>query len=152
MRPDGSDETTSTLTQAVEHENEKGKDPESDSLSLSSTTPLKTRKRGWFSSKDKDRASSTSTDHGRATGSNVGAGLDGANSIKGTPSRPISIRNHSQHSNREGSVGTSDSASLRDKDSSMQDHLDRWSTRASGGIERAEREFGLSDEVNMGLS
>jgi hypothetical protein len=27
-----------------------------------------------------------------------------------------------------------------------QDHLDRWSTRAAGGTERAEREFGLSDE------
>lgn len=150
MQPDGSDETVSTLTQALEKEEEKDSDP--DCLNLSSTLPLKARKRGWFRGKDKDHASSTSTDQSRATGSNVGASQDGASSNKGTPSRPISVGNQSQYSIREGSVGTSDSASLRDKDPSMQDHLDRWSTRAAGGTERAEREFGLSDEVNMGLS
>lgn len=49
---------------------------------------------------------------------------------------------------REGSVATTDSSSQREE----QDHLDRWATRAVDGTERAEREFGLSDEVNMGLS
>ncbi|KAJ5313938.1 uncharacterized protein N7443_000822, partial [Penicillium atrosanguineum] len=154
VQPDGSVGTVSNLTQSLEKEREKEKEKESDpdSLSLSSTTPLKTRRRGWFRNKDKDHTSSPSTDQSRATGTNVGAALDGASSNKGTPPRPISVRNPSQYSIREGSVGTSDSASLREKDSSTQDHLDRWSTRASGGTERAEREFGLSDEVNMGLS
>lgn len=158
IQPNGSDETVSNLTQALEKEKEKTeKESDPDSMSLSSTTPLKARKRGWFrNSKDKDRTSTgSSIDQGRATGSNVGATPGGAGSGKGTPSRPVSIQNSrkpSQYSIREGSVGTSDSASLRDKDASMQDHLDKWSTRASGGTERAEREFGLSDEVNMGLS
>lgn len=69
-------------------------------------------------------------------------------------------RKASQYSVREGSVTTnSDSASAsasnstREKEiASSQDRLDRWGTRAAGGTERAEREFGLSDEVNMGLS
>jgi hypothetical protein len=155
VQQDGSDETISNLTQALEKEKEKNeKESDPDSLSLSSTTPLKTRRRGWFRNKDKDRASISSTEQGRATGSNVGT-VDGAGNGKGTASRPVSIQGSSkpsQYSAREGSVGTSDNSSLRDKDSSMQDHLDTWSTRASGGTERAEREFGLSDEVNMGLS
>lgn len=47
----------------------------------------------------------------------------------------------------------SDSLSMRDKElSDAQDRLDRWGSRAAGGTERAEREMGLGDEVNMGLS
>lgn len=119
------------------------------------------RRRRWFGgSKDKERLSSTgsSADVGRATGSKFLTNADGAalGSDKGTPSRPISIQNSrkpSQHSFREGSVATSESASMREKDLvSAQDHLDRWATRATDGTERAEREFGLSDEVNMALS
>lgn len=33
-----------------------------------------------------------------------------------------------------------------------QNRLDRWGARATGGTERAERELGLGDDVNMGLS
>lgn len=77
-----------------------------------------------------------------------------ADSGRANASRPISIKNARKLSHaREGSVTTSDSASLREKEiANSQDHLDRWSTRAAGGTERAEREWGLSDEVNMGLS
>lgn len=75
---------------------------------------------------------------------------------RGTPTRPTSIqhsRKPSQHSFRDGSLATSDSSSLREKDlANAQDHHDRWATRAADGTERAEREFGLSDEVNMALS
>ena len=50
-------------------------------------------------------------------------------------------------------MAKSDSSSMRDKDiANSQDHHDRWSTRAGDGTERVEREFGLSDGVNMGLS
>ena len=64
-----------------------------------------------------------------------------------------STRKPSQYSVHEGSMATSDSSSLREKEiANAHDHLDRWATRAAGGTERAEREFGLSDEVNMGLS
>lgn len=131
-----SDRTVSTA-KALEEKNEK-------EISLAPTTPPKPRRRRWFgSSKEKERTD----DSGHATGSNV----DGL-----APSRPVSIqesRNPSQHSFRDGSTVTSDSASLREKDSAkVHDHLDRWATRAAGGTERAEREFGLSDEVNMALS
>lgn len=157
-----SEETISNLAQALERENEKKeKEPEVDNMSLSSTTALKTRRRRWFGgSKDKEHVSSagSSADIGRATGTSVGAPTDGAvtGSGKGTPSRPISIqhsRKPSQRSIREGSTATSDSASLREKElANLQDHHDRWATRATDGTERAEREFGLSDEVNMALS
>lgn len=155
------EETISTLTQALEKEKaKKEKESEGDNISLSSTTPL-TRRRRWFGgSKDKERLSRTSSsaDVGRATSSKFFSNTDGAaiGSGKGTPSRPISIQNSrkpSQHSFREGSVVTSESASIREKDlANAQDHHDRWATRAADGTERAEREFGLSDEVNMALS
>lgn len=168
-----SEETVSALAQALEKEKEKEikeKDPEQEINSnnaLSNTTPLKSRRRRWFgsSSKDKERANEggSSTDVGRSTGSNpapqsdtVAATSPTASSGRAAPSRPISMsnsRNPSQYSIREGSVATSDSTSIRDKEiASSQDRHDLWSTRAAGGTERAEREFGLSDEVNMGLS
>lgn len=156
-----SEETISSLTQALEREKAKReKESDADNISLSSTTPL-TRRRRWFGgSKDKERLSRTSSsaDVGRATGSKVLANTNGVaiGSGKGTPSRPISIQNSrkpSQHSFREGSVATSESASMREKGlANTQDHHDRWATRATDGTERAEREFGLSDEVNMALS
>lgn len=43
--------------------------------------------------------------------------------------------------------------SMRDREiEEAQNRLDRWGARASGGTERAERELGLGDDVNMGLS
>jgi hypothetical protein len=43
--------------------------------------------------------------------------------------------------------------SMRDREiEDAQNRLDRWGARASGGTERAERELGLGDDVNMGLS
>ncbi|KAJ5180488.1 peroxisomal membrane protein [Penicillium capsulatum] len=157
-----SDETISNLTQALEREKEqqkepkekdKGSDVEGNTLSPSST--LKTRRRRWFGGKEKERSTSGGpfVDSGRSTGSNI-ARSDGPASR--APSRPISIqgsRKPSQHAEGSGSISTSDSASAREKDAAnVQDHHDRWATRAAGGTERAEREFGLSDEVNMGLS
>ena len=162
--PNASEETVSALTQALEKEKEtKEKEPESESTtSLSNSTTLKSRRRRWFSSgsKEKDRASSggSPAEVGRSTGSNVASTTDGAVSTGGrnTPARPINMANsrkQSQHSAREGSVATSDSASTREREiANSQDRLDRWATRAADGTERAEREFGLSDEVNMGLS
>ncbi|KAL4930701.1 PEX28-32 family peroxisomal membrane protein [Aspergillus undulatus] len=80
-------------------------------------------------------------------------------------SRPVSISKSRRLSGLSGSTSTghgsphgsstvaSDSLSIRDKElSDAQDRLDRWGSRASGGTERAERELGLGDEVNMGLS
>ncbi|KAL4935718.1 hypothetical protein BDV06DRAFT_234003 [Aspergillus oleicola] len=80
-------------------------------------------------------------------------------------SRPVSISKSRRLSGLSGSMGTghgsphgsstvaSDSLSMRDKElSDAQDRLDRWGSRASGGTERAERELGLSDDLNMGLS
>lgn len=49
--------------------------------------------------------------------------------------------------------GDGDSQSIRNREiEEAQDQLDRWGARASGGTERAERELGLGDDVNMGLS
>jgi hypothetical protein len=49
--------------------------------------------------------------------------------------------------------GDGDSQSIRDRElEESQDRHDRWATRASSGTERAERELGLGDDVNMGLS
>ncbi|KAJ5082107.1 hypothetical protein N7532_011150 [Penicillium argentinense] len=157
------EESVSTLTQALEKAN--GKDSEQGPNSLTPNTTLKTRRRRWFGGgiKDKDRASSVGStgDASRTSNPNSNPNFspsDGATSgnAKNTPSRPISMsssRKPSQYSAREGSIATSDSTSIRDKEiASSQDRLDRWATRAAGGTERAEREFGLSDEVNMGLS
>ncbi|KAJ6145591.1 hypothetical protein N7470_009486 [Penicillium chermesinum] len=141
-----SKETVSNLTQALEPE-KKTLDKVPTSLSLSQSVPLKARRRRWFSTnKEKDPFGSdgSSPDAGRSTGANA---TDGAEDVR-TPSRPISSRKASSHG-REGS----DSSSFREKEmAATQDHLDKWGTRATGGTERAEREFGLSDEVNMGLS
>lgn len=162
---DGPSEAVSHLTQALEREKEQEKDKkESDpeTNSLSPHTPLKARRRRWFGSKDsskegsKERTSSGgSIDAGRTTSANFSEAT-GAGSGRGTPARPISIQNarrQSQHSVREGSMATSDSASTREKEmANSHDRHDKWSTRAAGGTERAEREMGLSDEVQMALS
>ncbi|KAJ5683084.1 hypothetical protein N7462_006249 [Penicillium macrosclerotiorum] len=160
----GSDETISNLTQALEKEQDQTKDKESDPEQLNNLSPhttLKTRRRRWFSSgKEKDRTSSvgSSSDTGRANGANVTGSPDNtvATNDRGTPSRPISIqhsRKPSQYSVRDGSLATSNSASLREKEmAEARDLHDRWGTQALGGTERAERELGLSDEINMGLS
>lgn len=43
--------------------------------------------------------------------------------------------------------------SIREREiEEAQNMLDRWGARATGGTERAERELGLGDDVNMGLS
>jgi hypothetical protein len=165
-QPDGPSETVSNLTQALEREKEQEKDKkESDpeTNSLSPHTPLKARRRRWFGSKDgskdssKERSTSSggSIDAGRTTGANIPEAT-GAGGGRGTPARPISIQNsrrQSQYSVREGSMATSDSASTREKEmANSHDRHDQWSTRAAGGTERAEREMGLSDEVQMALS
>ncbi|KAJ5658315.1 peroxisomal membrane protein Pex23-Penicillium chrysogenum [Penicillium longicatenatum] len=146
-----SEETITNLAHALEQETQdgeqgdSGKEVDADRISLSSSTPLKNRRRRWFSGKEKDSAGSDgSPDAGRSTGANT----EGTVSSRSASSRPISIQGSRRSHAREGSVATTDSSSLREE----QDHLDRWATRAADGTERAEREFGLSDEVNMGLS
>lgn len=86
-----------------------------------------------------------------------------------TASRPINIQSssssrshkpssYSSHSSwgHDGSLhgsSVSDTLNVRDKEIvDAQDRLDRWGARATGGTERVEREMGLSDEMNMGLS
>ncbi|CAG7921034.1 unnamed protein product [Penicillium olsonii] len=152
---DASEETISGITQALEKEQAAQKEKAQDEedlrrMSISSSTSLLSRRRRWFSGPgpktDKEMSPSSPTNTGRATGSKTPDGSQ--------QSRPISIQNSKKHSHaREGSVATSDSASLREKEmANSHDHLDRWSARAAGGTERAEREWGLSDEINMGLS
>lgn len=52
-----------------------------------------------------------------------------------------------------GGSGDGDSLSIRKREiEEAQDRLDRWGARATGGTERAERELGLGDDVNMALS
>ncbi|KAF4762608.1 hypothetical protein N7455_001158 [Penicillium solitum] len=147
-----SEETVSGLTQALEKQKAQENDDNADAQSIAASTSSKSNRRRWFSgAKDKEQTSpgGPPADSGRATGSNASIVSDRADG-----SRPISIKNSRKSSHtREGSVATSDSASLREKEmANSHDHLDRWSTRAAGGTERAEREWGLSDEVNMGLS
>ncbi|KOS47516.1 hypothetical protein ACN38_g1485 [Penicillium nordicum] len=147
-----SEETISGLTQALEKQKSQENDDNADAQSIAASTSSKSNRRRWFSgAKEKEQTSpgGPPADSGRATGSNASIVADRADH-----SRPISIKNSRKSSHaREGSVTTSDSASLREKEmANSHDHLDRWSTRAAGGTERAEREWGLSDEVNMGLS
>jgi hypothetical protein len=100
-------------------------------------------------------SSATSTSHNRSN-----------SSLRNVSSRPVSISRSRRLSGLSGSnsgYGTgsphgsstvaSDSLSIREKEiSDAQDRLDKWGARATGGTERAERELGLGDEVNMGLS
>ncbi|KAH1435700.1 hypothetical protein KXX32_008121 [Aspergillus fumigatus] len=169
----------SGLTQALDKQRESGNidasTVDTDAVSLSPSASSKTRKRRWFggSKPVSDKASSTSFALPAFTNtSSVDAGKITSTpsySPSGTPvARPIDIAHSRKPSNYSGnasdgsvgrdssvagSVSHSDSASIRDKEIiHAQDHLDRWGTRATGGIERAERELGLGDEVNMGLS
>ncbi|CAL5868490.1 uncharacterized protein PFLUO_LOCUS2716 [Penicillium psychrofluorescens] len=161
-----SGETVSRLTQALDREQKKDSqstdaDPDADAKSIApSTASTKSRRRRWFGSTKQDKGSSgggSSSDTARATGSNVAAS-------EHTPSRPVSIPNSrrssqlgvggtSSGSGKNSSVVTSDSASIREKElAKVRDHHDQWGSRAAGGTERAEREWGLSDDLNMGLS
>lgn len=84
------------------------------------------------------------------TGSYPGREISNAGSY---PGRETS--NTGSYPGREisNSLPGSDTLSLREKEiSQAQDHLDHWGTRATGATERAEREMGLGDDVNMGLS
>ncbi|KAJ5902313.1 peroxisomal membrane protein Pex23-Penicillium chrysogenum [Penicillium taxi] len=157
----GSEDTVRNYTQVPEkndNKDEKEREEQTDAEPYSVST-LKPRRRHWFSSgkyKDKDRASSAGPTDGAAdAGCSTGISFsDGTGSAK-SDSRPVSTQSsskRSRRSRREGSVAKSDTSSMRESLTNTQDHHDRWATRASGGTERAEREFGLSDEVNMALS
>ncbi|KAL4900496.1 hypothetical protein BDW74DRAFT_188158 [Aspergillus multicolor] len=109
-------------------------------------------------------------DHGNAkitSSSAISTSFNNNNtSLRNATSRPVSLSKtrrlsglsgtnsgHGTGSPHGSSTVASDSLSLRDKElSDAQDRLDRWGSRATGGTERAERELGLGDEVNMGLS
>ncbi|PLB54255.1 integral peroxisomal membrane protein [Aspergillus steynii IBT 23096] len=171
-------ETTSGLTQALEQQKQKesgaldASTADADSQSLAPSTSSKTRRRRWFgnSKSVSDKASSTSS---APTASNNNSSVDlgritsaPSSNLGKSASRPISIparklSNYSRSSSgshgldgsAQGSNTPSESTSLREKEiAHAQDHLDRWGARAAGGTERAEREMGLGDEVNMGLS
>ncbi|KKK19786.1 integral peroxisomal membrane protein [Aspergillus ochraceoroseus] len=149
---------------------------DADSESLAPSTFSKTRRRHWFggSKSVSDKISSTSSAPPAST-NNVSEDLGKVtsatsfNSPGKNDTKPISIPcsrrlsglsgsgSHGTSICREGSMHASatasDSFSMREKEiSDSQDHLDRWGTRATGGTERAEREMGLGDEINMGLS
>lgn len=173
---------TQALAQETEQNQESGNpdastvdaaDSESLAPSISSSKP---RRRRWFGSSksvsDKSSVSSAPPASNHDPSLELGKVTSGPSysSSGNLASRPISIPSHSRKwssnsrsSSRsvsyggEGSVhgsgAHSDSLSVREKEiSHAQDHLDRWGSRATGGIERAEREMGLGDEVNMGLS
>lgn len=157
--------------QAKDQEHEKADENEKDigdstSVKTASSTP---RKRRWFGGKEskKSPAPSPATSAPSSTSLNVVA--------TDRPSRPVSMLHSRAASYGGGSYSSSPrpssaSSSIRrgrggrdrDNDSiksirdreieEAQDRLDRWGARATEGTERAEREFGLGDEVNMGLS
>ncbi|OJJ59401.1 hypothetical protein ASPSYDRAFT_57001 [Aspergillus sydowii CBS 593.65] len=163
-----------------ERGNSDGSTADADSVSLApSTTSTKARRRRWFggSSKsvsDKNGSSSsvtplpTSSSNNNNNNSEDIGKITSATSYNSSPlksaSRPVSISKSrrmsglsegtSVHGSPHGSsTVASDSLSMRDKElSDAHDRLDRWGSRAAGGTERAEREMGLGDEVNMGLS
>ncbi|OOF93790.1 hypothetical protein ASPCADRAFT_398175 [Aspergillus carbonarius ITEM 5010] len=158
-------EVKSGLTQSLEQEKVPGAHDAStvdaDTESLAPSTSSKTRRRRWFGSTKSvsDKASSISSAPPTSTNnSSVDLGkLKSPTSYTPpgkTPTRPISIPHTRKLSNFSGSAShSSRDGSLREKEvTHAQDQLDRWATRATGGTERAEREMGLGDEVNMGLS
>ncbi|KAL4921609.1 integral peroxisomal membrane peroxin-domain-containing protein [Aspergillus aurantiobrunneus] len=150
---------------------------DTDSVSLApSTSSTKSRRRRWFGGSSKsvsDKGSSISSATPPISSTNkdsedlgkiTSATSYPSSSLKNI-SRPVSVPQSQRLSGRSGSTTTgrgsphgsstiaSDSLSARDKElSEAQDRLDRWGSRATGGTERAERELGLGDEVNMGLS
>ncbi|KAL3478228.1 integral peroxisomal membrane peroxin-domain-containing protein [Aspergillus californicus] len=150
---------------------------DADTVSLAPSTSSKARRRRWFggSKGASDKNSSVSSTHSIPT-ANESEDLgkitsatrhNSSSSLKGVTasSRPVSIPRSRRLSGLSGSAGSagqnsprgstvnSDSLSIRDKEvTDAQDRLDRWGSRAAGGTERAEREMGLGDEVNMGLS
>jgi hypothetical protein len=64
-----------------------------------------------------------------------------------------SSRNQKRRNETPGSSGDGDSQNTRNREiEEAQDQLNRWGARATDGTERAEREMGLGDDVNMGLS
>ncbi|KAE8389708.1 integral peroxisomal membrane peroxin-domain-containing protein [Aspergillus alliaceus] len=174
-------EATSGLTQALEREREGRRESgnldastvDADSESLAGSTSSNTRRRRWFGNSKtvSDRTSSISS---ALPASNNNSSVDLGRITSATnssrpgksASKPISIPSSqklsSSHSSGSGSFGREGSVhgsaahsdrSARDKEiAHSQDRLDRWGARATGGIERAEREMGLGDEVNMGLS
>lgn len=81
----------------------------------------------------------------------VGSSYDTYSSSPGQKSATSSLRR--RRGSGTGGSGETDSLSIRKREiEEAQDQLDRWGARATGGTERAEREFGLGDDVNMGLS
>jgi len=79
----------------------------------------------------------------------------GANTFGTSPSQKSvsSSRNRRRGSNTSRSFGDGDSLSIRSREiEEAQDRLDLWATRAISGTGRAEREMGLGDDINMGLS
>ncbi|KAL2864639.1 PEX28-32 family peroxisomal membrane protein [Aspergillus lucknowensis] len=180
ITPEGTSlDAPSALTQALAKEIEESKNRkepgntdasmlDADSVSLAPSSSSKTRRRRWFggSKSVNDKNSSTSSAPPTFTNDSEDPGkITSAISLSSSirnPSRPVSISRSRRLSglsggtsqgSPHGSTIVSDNLSIRDKElSDAQDRLDRWGSRAAGGTERAEREMGLGDEVNMGLS
>ena len=173
---------TQALENEKNSSNTSGAAADEDTKNLSPSNTSSTRRRRWFGSSksvsDKGSrnppvgptSSPTSTSTTNPTSSPVSrngkitSATNNSPSTK-TASRPISIQSQSRKPSnysgyassnswsRDGSLHGSDTLSVRDKEIvDAQDRLDRWGTRATVGTERAERELGLSDEMNMGLS
>ncbi|GKZ20145.1 peroxisome-protein [Aspergillus brasiliensis] len=175
-------ETKSGIAQSLEqekqekaaasaHEKEISSTADADAESLAPSTSSKSRKRRWFGSTKSvsDKASgissappastnNSSVDLGRLKSATPTGGYTPTGKSTATATRPISIPHARKMSNYSGGSASHSSSfgrdgSIREKEMSIaQDRLDRWGTRATGGTERAEREMGLGDEVNMGLS
>ncbi|KAH8691146.1 integral peroxisomal membrane peroxin-domain-containing protein [Talaromyces proteolyticus] len=139
-----------------------------DAASITGST-ASVRKRRWFGN-SKNTSTSPSSVSVNSVNQDKPA-LEKVASASAT-SRPVSIQ-HSRTTSFNKSAGYSsspgqqstasslrrtlssggDSQSMREREiEDSQNRHDRWATRASGGTERVEREFGLGDDVNMGLS
>lgn len=164
---DSAEKSTSGITAAQE-----------DATSINSASTARRRK--WFGGSKSSKASvDLASTSGVSTSSNVAPDVStggdnessaqrpvphsralstesGVNSVGATASQKSnsSSRHRRRESNNSPSIGDGDSSlSVRSREmDEAHDRLDHWGARATGGTERAERELGLGDDVNMGLS
>ncbi|KAJ9231187.1 hypothetical protein DTO207G8_2848 [Paecilomyces variotii] len=156
-----------------------GDDAETKSNAPSSAS--KARKRRWFSGSKGSNSNTSSSNLPQNDAPSSTATADSTPNASGkASSRPISFKgsfrnpsfnnvatsfgSNSSASGRSGGslrrsgsgAGTAesnDSASIRKREiEESQNRLDRWGARATAATERAERELGLGDDANMGLS
>lgn len=157
MAPSAEDET-SPSTSGVQNGRTSPDSP--NDADLKDDKSNKPRKRRWFGS---SKGGSDKSAPATSTSSSVGQGKDGQQTRPVNLQHSRNVSNYSGKTNRSSSLGrewslygsgaNSDSFSIRNQlIDHAQDHVDYWGSRAAGGTERAERELGLGDDVNMVLS